>query len=54
MYAGDLVIETLTDQMINFDESSPDVLDIFAVTGGDKKRVEVDERKMMDEDRKLF
>ena len=42
--ADDLVIEILTDQMIDFDESSTDVLGIFAVTGGDKKRVEVSER----------
>ena len=42
------------DQMIDFDESSTDVLQIFAVTGGEKKRVEVDVRKITDEDRKLF
>ena len=52
--ADDLVIDLLTDQMIDVAESSTDVLEIFAVTGGDKKRVEVDERKMTDEDRKLF
>ena len=52
--ADDLIIEVLTDQMINFDESSTDALEIFAVTGGEKKRVEVNERKMTDEDRKLF
>ena len=40
--------------MIDFDVSSTDVLEIFAVTGGDKKRVEVNERKMTDEDRRLF
>ena len=50
----DLVIENLTDQTIHFDESSTDVLEIFAVTGGDKKRVEDNERKMTDGDRKLF
>ena len=50
----DLVIDVLTDQMINFDESSTDALEIFAVTGGEKKRVEVNERKMTDEERKLF
>ena len=44
----DQVIEILTEQMIDFDESSADVLGIFAV------RVEVYERKMTDEDRKLF
>ena len=32
--------------MIDFDESPTDVLETFAVTGGDKTRVEVDERKM--------
>ena len=52
--AGDLVIEILTDQMMDFDESWTDALEIFAVTGGDKKRAEVNERKMTDEDRKLF
>ena len=52
--ADDLVIEILTDQTIDFGESLTDVLEIFAVTGEDKKRVEVDERKMTDEDRKLF
>ena len=31
-----------------------DVLEMFSVTGGDKKRVEVDERKMTDEDKKLY
>ena len=49
-----LVIEIMTDQMIDFDESSTDVLEIFAVTGGDKKRVEVNERNMTDEDWKRF
>ena len=40
--ADDLVIEILTDQMIDLDESmSGTLLEIFAVTGGDKKRVEV-------------
>ena len=52
--ADALVIEILTDQMIDFGGSSTDALDIFAVTGGDKKRVEVDERKMTDGHRKLF
>ena len=49
--ADDLVIEILTDHVIDFDASSTDMLEIFAVTGGDK---EVDERKMTDEDGKLF
>ena len=40
--------------MIDFDESATDVLGIFTVTGGDKKRVEVNERKMMDIGKKLF
>ena len=31
-----------------------DVLEIFAVMGGDKKPLEVKERKMTDEGRKLF
>ena len=52
--ADDLVIGILTDQMINFDDSSTEVLEIFAVTSRDKKRVEVNERKMTNEDRKLF
>ena len=52
--AKDLVIELLTDQMLDFDESATDVLDIFAVTGRDKKRVEVNERKMTGEDRNFF
>ena len=52
--ADDLVIEILTVQMIDFDESSTDVLGIFAVSDGDKKRVKVNERKMTGEDRKLF
>ena len=52
--ADDLVIEILTDQVIDFDESSTDVLEIFAETGEDKKRVEFNERKMTDEDRKLL
>ena len=52
--AEHLVSEILTDQMIDFDESSTDVLVIFAMTGGDKKRVEVNERNMTDGDRKLF
>ena len=39
--------------MIDFDESLMDVLTIFAVTGGDMKRVEVNERKMTEESRKL-
>ena len=43
--AYDLVIEVLTDQMIDFDESAMDVLETCAVTGGDKTRVEVNERK---------
>ena len=30
-----------------------DVLQIFAVSGGEKKRVEVNDRKMTDEDKKL-
>ena len=46
--------DDLVNQMIDFDESSTDVLEIGAVTGGDKKRVEVNEREMTDEDRKLF
>ena len=50
----DLVIENLTDQTIDFDESSTDELEIFAVTGGDKKRVEDNERKMTDGDRNSF
>ena len=49
-----MVIEILTDQMIDFDGSSTDVLEIFAVTGGDKKRVEANDGKTTDEDRKLF
>ena len=52
--AHDLVIEFLTDQVIDFDESLADVLEIFAVTSGDKKRVKVDETKTTDEDRKHF
>ena len=48
-----LVIEILTDQMVDFDESSTDLLEIFTVTGGDKKRDDVNEKKMTDEDRKL-
>ena len=39
--------------MIDFDECSTDALECFAVTGGDTKRVEVDERKMTEGDRKL-
>ena len=35
--ADDLVIEILTGQMIDFDESATDVLENFAVTGGDKR-----------------
>ena len=50
----DLVIDILTDQMIDFDERSTDALELSAVTCGDKKRVEVDERKMTDVDGKLF
>ena len=46
--ADDLVPDILTDQMIDFDESSTDAPGIFAVTGGDKERVEVNERKMTD------
>ena len=38
---GGLVIDILTDQTIDFDESSTDVLKIFAVMGGDKQRVEI-------------
>ena len=52
--ADDLVIEILTDQMIDLDESAANVLEIFAVTGGDKKRVKVMERKMTDGDKKLM
>ena len=52
--ADDLVIEILTDEMFVFDESSAEPLEIFAVTGGEKKRVEVNEKKMTDRDRKLF
>ena len=44
----DLVIDILTGQMIDFDERSTDALELSAVTCGDKKRVEVDERKMTD------
>ena len=44
--SDDLVIEILIDQMIDFGESSTDVLEIFAVTGGDQKRDDVNERKM--------
>ena len=44
--ADDQVIEIWADQMIDLDASSTDVLEIVAVTGGDKKRVEVDERKI--------
>ena len=43
--ADDMVIEISTDQMIDFDGSSTDVLEIFAVTGGDKKRVEANDGK---------
>ena len=44
--ADDLVIDIVTDHMIAFDESSTDVLEIFGPGGwGDKKRVEVNERK---------
>ena len=39
---------------LDFDESSSDALEICSVTGGDNKRVEVNERKMTDENRKLF
>ena len=49
-----MVIEILTDQMIDFDESSTDVLEIFVVIGGDKKRVEANDGKTMDGDRNLF
>ena len=49
-----MVIEISTDQMIDFDGSSTDVLEIFAKTGGDKKRVEANNGKTTDEDRKLF
>ena len=52
--ADDLVIEILTDQVIDFDESSTDALKIFVATGGDKKSVGVNERMMMDGDRKHF
>ena len=31
--ADDLVIEILTDQMVDFDNASTDVLEIFAVSG---------------------
>ena len=31
--ADDLVIEILTDEMFDFDESSAEALEIFAVTG---------------------
>ena len=51
MFEPSVVLEP---EDIDVDESSTDVLEIFAVTGGDKKRVEVNERKMTDEDRKLF
>ena len=52
--ADDSVIDFLTDHMTDFDESSTDALEIFVVIGGDKKHVEVTERTMADEDRKLF
>ena len=52
--ADDLVIKILIDQMIDSDGSSTDALEIFAATVGDQKRVEVNERKMTDGDRKLF
>ena len=52
--ADDLVIEILTDQTIDIDDSSTDVLNIFAVTGGNKKRVEVNERKMTERTRNSF
>ena len=52
--AYDLVIEDLTDQMIDFDESATDVVEICAVTGGDKTRVKVNERKVTDGDNKHF
>ena len=42
----DLVIESLTDQMIDFDEHQTDVLEIFAD--------ERNEKTMTDEDRKSF
>ena len=50
--ADDLVIKILIDQMLDSDESSTDALEIFAATVGDQKRVEVNERKMTDGDRK--
>ena len=43
--ADDLVIEVLTDQMIDFDENEKDALEIYAVVGGTDNRVEVNERK---------
>ena len=51
--ADDLVNDIL-HQMVDFDESLTDVLQIFAVTGVENKHVDVDERKMTDEDRKPF
>ena len=50
----DSVIEILTDQMIDFDENNKDALKNYAVTGGSKKRVDVNDRKMSEEDKKLF
>ena len=50
----DVVIDILTDQVIDFDERSTEALAIFVVTGGDKKSVEVNERMMTDGVRKLF
>ena len=50
--ANDLVIEILKDQTIDFDESTTDVLEILAVTGGDKKRVKLTRGRY--EDGKLF
>ena len=43
--ADGLVIEVLTDQMIDFVENEKDALEIYAVVGGTNNRVEVNERK---------
>ena len=40
--------------MIDFDEHEEGVMDIVAVTDGDKKRVEVNEGKLTEKDMKLF
>ena len=48
------IIEILTDKMIDVDERPTDELEIFAVTDGDQKHVEINEWKMMCGDRKLL